>query len=693
VFKRIQSAVFRISRVFALIFLTQTAFGFELSSKDLLQKKDYFSLLKKNARYEELNLFLDTCHLKTVKDCAVLGEKIYKDKRYSSFKPVITKKLVNKVSESKAKLSLIDFLDRIFLAQSEVKKIVETFPADQVVNFLGVASFGLHNKAGKILTEKPNLICKFKNYEDLTAPLLSGIVKGFDFYAKDFSDFPCGLKLNKSFKALKAELKKSRSKTKFKKDYLFLFLKKKVSRDAYKFFPRYKKSSFSRRSRLQWKAIKGHLPYIQNRIIKNLFYAGKYKMLSDYVKLSKRRKPNLEPESLVYIVKSLAGLQMSDELLKLSTGLEWKSARWTEETLLMRAAAFLRKGDFESARVELSLLTKHTENLRLSSLYWKWVSYKKEKNKKEAKAAAEDLLQEYPFTYYGLRVAKDLYGATFFKRYMKTNHVTQSFSKVLTKSEIEILSYFYVYEKRNDFKKAYFQIKAKLNPKQKSLMSLAFANLDHQIEVIRALNKVWDEEQGLRADPFVETSFPLSYADLSREVSQKLKWVSPSLIHAVIRQESAFNEKARSSASAMGLMQLLPSTAKEVARRSKNKTYKKRKDLFKPQVNITLGANYLNRLINASEGYLPYAFASYNAGPGRMYKWSKGREDVKGLRKGFVRKTFDPLDDLWVEELPWSETRFYTKALLRNTGIYLALMNEKEALKCAPFWRCHRDSL
>jgi len=659
----------------------------------LLEKKDYFSSLKKNDRYAELNLFLESCSLKTAQECASLGKKIYTDKKYLSFKSLVARKLVEKLSDAKADLSHIGFLDHSFLRSLEVTKIIETYSAEQAVNFLGEKSFGVHNKAGQVLAGKPNFICKFKKFEDLVTPLLSQLNEDQDFYEKDFSSFPCGLNLDDSFKELRFELKKSKSKQKFKEDYAFLFLRKKVSRLAYRLFPRYKKSTFSRRSRLQWKVIKSHPSYIQKRILKNLFYAGKYKMLASYVNLTKKRKPKLEPDSLVYIVKSLASLQKSDDLLKVSKGLKWEKTRWAEEILLMRAAAFLRRGEFEAARTDLSLLIENTENLRLSGLYWTWVSYKKQNNKKESKKTAQELLKFYPFTYYGLRVAKDLRGPDFFKRYTKTNHFKQVFSKVLTKAEIEILSYFYAYKKRSDFKKAYFEVKAKLNPRQKSLMSLAFANLDYQIEVIRALNKIWDEEQGLRASPFVGISFPLTYEGVSKQVTQKLKWVSPSLIHAVIRQESAFNEQARSSANAMGLMQLLPSTAKEVAMRSKNKTYKKRKDLFKPEVNIALGANYLNRLINASEGYLPYAFASYNAGPGRMFKWSKGREDVKELRKDFVSKTFDPLDDLWVEELPWSETRFYTKALLRNTGIYLALMDESQALKCAPFWRCHRGGL
>jgi len=693
VFKRLQKTFFRISRVFALTLTVSSAHSFVLDTQNLLAGTDHFSLLEKTDRYDELNLFLKSCSIKTAKDCIATGKVIYNSAKYGSFQSLVVKHLVDRIVDSKLKISHLSFVNPLLLTASQLEKLVRHFPAEQMVPFLGSKYFLTEQPLTQLLIKKPNLICFFKKQKDFSQKVLKSVRESFDFYKKDFSKFPCGLELGEDYSSLLSEIKISKQKKRFQHEYLFSFLQTKVSREAYRFFPRHRKLSFSKRARLQWKKIKSYPSFVQERIVKNLFYAAKYKMLATYVDLKPSVKPRLEPDALVYVVKSLAAVQKGDELLKVSEGLKWQNEKWSEEVLLMRAAALLRKGEFSQARTELDHLVQVAENLRLSGLYWTWVSYKKEQNEIAAKQTAKDLLSSYPFTYYGLMVAKDLYGPSFFERYTKVNYIKQDFKYELTQNEMERLEYFYLFERRNDFKKAYFAVKEKLNPKQKSLMSLVFANLDHQIEVIRALNKVWDEEGGLRATPFVGSSFPLPYKKVSQKVSKKLKWVSPSLIHAVIRQESAFNEEARSSANAIGLMQLLPSTAKEVAKRSKNKSYKRRRDLFRPEVNIALGSNYLNRLINASEGYLPYAFASYNAGPGRMYRWSKSREDVKGLREGFVNKKFDPLDDLWVEELPWAETRFYTKALLRNTGIYLALMNDREALKCVPFWRCHRKSL
>lgn len=692
-FKRIQTAFFGISRVFALILVAQASYGFELDTKTLLTEHDHFSLKQKSKEYDELNLFLDSCSQKTAELCIEMGKSIYNSSKYASFQDLVVRKLVDRILGSQLELSKLSFINPLLFEKTDLKKIVENFPSKQIVPFLGSKYFLSEQPLADLLVAEPNLICRFSEHKEFVKKTLNLVKADLDFYKKDFSDFPCGLDLDEPYALLLSELKQSKQKNKFAHDYKFSFIEDKVSREAYRFFPRFRNATFKSRSKNQWKRLKAYRPYIQVRIIKNLFYDGKYEMLAGFTDLSQNQKPSLEPDALVYIVKSLAAVQRGEDLLKVSENLTWQNEMWSEEVLLMRSAALMRKGEFSKARTELAHLIKVAENLKLSGLYWTWVAFKKENNPLEAKKTAEELLRSYPFTYYGLLVAKDLYGPSFFERYIKTNDIKQDFGTALTGAEIERLEYYYTYEKKNEFKKTYFEIQSKLSPKQKSLMSLVFSNLDHQIEVIRSLNKIWDEESGLRAAPFVGTSFPLPYKTVSSQVSKDLKWVSPSLIHAVIRQESAFNEEARSPANAMGLMQLLPSTAKEVAKRSKNKSFKKRTDLFKPELNIALGANYMNRLISASEGYLPYAFASYNAGPGRMYKWSKKRLDVKNLREGFEEKTFDPLDDLWVEELPWTETRFYTKALLRNTGIYLALFKNQKAFECAPFWRCHRSSL
>lgn len=132
------------------------------------------------------------------------------------------------------------------------------------------------------------------------------------------------------------------------------------------------------------------------------------------------------------------------------------------------------------------------------------------------------------------------------------------------------------------------------------------------------------------------------------------------LIHAVIRQESVFDPKAKSHAGALGLMQLLPSTAKEVARKS-NLKYRKSWLTSKPKYNIQLGSAYLTRLLEAYDGDYAMSVAAYNAGPGRVRNWISTFGDP---RLGEV----DLID--WIELIPIYETRNYVQRVLEGTYVY-----------------------
>lgn len=136
------------------------------------------------------------------------------------------------------------------------------------------------------------------------------------------------------------------------------------------------------------------------------------------------------------------------------------------------------------------------------------------------------------------------------------------------------------------------------------------------------------------------------------------------LIHAIIRQESVFDYKAKSHAGALGLMQLLPSTAKEVSRKL-GLQYQKNWLTARPKYNMTLGAAYIAQLINYYDGSYPLAIAAYNAGPGRVNKWLKLYGDPR-------KKQIDLID--WIELIPIYETRNYVQRVLEGTYIYRLLL-------------------
>lgn len=135
-----------------------------------------------------------------------------------------------------------------------------------------------------------------------------------------------------------------------------------------------------------------------------------------------------------------------------------------------------------------------------------------------------------------------------------------------------------------------------------------------------------------------------------------LEWA---LVHALIRQESGFDSDARSSAGAMGLMQLMPATAREVAKRE---GLSHQTDwLVRPEHNIRLGTAYFQTLLDRFDGSYALALAGYNAGPARVDRW--------------IKEFGDPRDgsmDLagWVERIPISETRNYVQRVLEGVYVY-----------------------
>ena len=137
------------------------------------------------------------------------------------------------------------------------------------------------------------------------------------------------------------------------------------------------------------------------------------------------------------------------------------------------------------------------------------------------------------------------------------------------------------------------------------------------------------------------------------------------LIHAIILQESAFKVNAYSHAGARGLMQLMPYTAKVVARDIKIKYYKKA--LTKnPNYNILLGSTYIKQLLERFENSLPLALAGYNAGPGRVKIWIKRYGDPRRNQISYEN---------WIESIPIYETRNYIKKVMSNFRVYKQVFN------------------
>jgi soluble lytic murein transglycosylase len=147
----------------------------------------------------------------------------------------------------------------------------------------------------------------------------------------------------------------------------------------------------------------------------------------------------------------------------------------------------------------------------------------------------------------------------------------------------------------------------------------------------------------------------------------KAHGIPPELAFAITREESGFNPKARSHASALGLMQLLRKTARWVGREAGLRPSES--DLFRPDINVRLGTRYLAMLYK-DLGHLALAVSGYNCGGGC----------VKKLRK---RHTTRELDE-FVELIPYAETNRYTKRVLSSLAIYTWLYGKDLVKKLPP---------
>ena len=154
-----------------------------------------------------------------------------------------------------------------------------------------------------------------------------------------------------------------------------------------------------------------------------------------------------------------------------------------------------------------------------------------------------------------------------------------------------------------------------------------------------------------------EALFPRAYWTDLRKYSLA-NGLDPYLVASLIRQESEFNAGALSRANAVGLMQLLPKTGKSVAKQVKLKGYKA-PQLYTPAVNLELGTRYFKDMVDKYNGQFEYALAAYNAGTDRVADW---------LGEGHYR---DPQE--FVESIPFTETREYVQAILRNACVYRQL--------------------
>jgi len=153
-------------------------------------------------------------------------------------------------------------------------------------------------------------------------------------------------------------------------------------------------------------------------------------------------------------------------------------------------------------------------------------------------------------------------------------------------------------------------------------------------------------------------AWPQAYEGLVEDALPERSKIEDVLVFSIMREESSYRPWIVSGAGARGLLQIMPGTGNQLAERTGLQRFSA-EDLFRPDVNIQLGAFYLDELTRRFQGRLSAAVGSYNAGPEAIASW--------------IKENPTTADDEWVELIPYSQTKGYVKRVLRSMYVYRTL--------------------
>jgi len=204
----------------------------------------------------------------------------------------------------------------------------------------------------------------------------------------------------------------------------------------------------------------------------------------------------------------------------------------------------------------------------------------------------------------------------------------------------------------------------------------------YQMEIAAALATQWGwHDRAIftmsRAKAFDDLilRFPILFDDLLNKYANK-RSIDQSWVYGLVRAESAFIEDVRSPAGALGLMQIMPRTGRITAKRIGLKGFKTSK-LKQAETNIPIGSAYMKQMLDKFDGNIVLATAAYNAGPQQVLKW--------------LPKQGCDEPDVWIEQIPFNETRKYVRRVLYFANIYdwrlgnkIKPIKERMALVTAP---------
>lgn len=322
---------------------------------------------------------------------------------------------------------------------------------------------------------------------------------------------------------------------------------------------------------------------------------------------------------------------------------------------------------------------------RLSSLYWAWRSSEKVQSlKSKSTKIKERLMLEYPMTYYGLRARMEStedHSLTFPAEFDLKTKYTLNLNED-KKNQLQALASFIKsgwYSEASDLIRDIFEPS---NPTEKVMTAIVYSQAKNYFNAIRLVADILEKQPELFTKKVLSIAYPSPYLDIIEKYS-KAHNLDKHLVLSLIKQESSFDPVAVSPVGAQGLMQIVRITANEIAKDLRVKSFHFPSKLEDPYMNIRFGTYYIKKLLRSNKGHIPMALACYNAGIGNIWRWTRARWD---LTKKLENHSSLADDEVWIDELPWIETNYYVKSILRNFLIY-KILNNKIYQVNQPVWK------
>jgi soluble lytic murein transglycosylase len=357
------------------------------------------------------------------------------------------------------------------------------------------------------------------------------------------------------------------------------------------------------------------------------------------------------------------------------------SEDFSEAQFRLGLCYFREKKFKESARSFQELLSSATsarlnsDKYDLLARYWlvrSWQMQKEGIDEKVLNQNIELIINRYAWTYYGLRLRIEKNSGKLSLQDFKSNALKVETKFQTTPGQIRLWKTLEILASSGwqfEAAKVYSFFIGPSAPGLKLGLAKRLAELGLFQPAMKLVNETLDSRpdwQDLNQLSFV---FPNPFGEPLQILGKKYS-MDPILFNSLIRQESAFSNRALSSSSALGLMQLIPPTAQEEVNDLNLKNVRIPEDVYRPEVNLQMGTHYIFKMVTKFNKCVPCGVAAYNVGPVKLDLFLNARPELRT----FVQQPTSSFEqEIWFDELPWSETSFYVKAILRNIFLYKTL--------------------